>query len=46
MDLNQTGTGQGLPFEKGATGEVFPSYPGNLKHEFSNTISINALEQI
>ncbi len=48
FSLNQTGTGQaepaprGLPFEKGVACEVFPSCPGNLNHEFSNTISIRA----
>ena len=40
-DSNQTGTGQGLLFEKGAACEVFPYCPGNLNHEFLNTIGIN-----
>ena len=38
--LNQTGSGQVLPFEKGATLENFPSYSQDVKHESSNKISI------
>ncbi len=44
--LNQTGTGQaepaprGLPFEKGAVFGLFPSHKANMKHAFSNRISI------
>ena len=47
MKINQTGSGraesasQVSPFEKGGTLEVFSSYKANVKHEFSNTISIS-----
>ncbi len=40
VNLNQTGTGQGLPFEKGAAFGLFSSYKANVKHAFSNEISI------
>ncbi len=43
-DSNQTGTGQGLPFEKGATFDVFPSYRKDKKHEISNKTSIKGLK--
>ena len=38
-NLNQTGVGQTLPFEKGATYEVFPSCAGNLNHKTLNKFS-------
>ena len=41
LDLNQTGSGQVLPFEKGATFKDSSSYTEDIKHEKSNKISIN-----
>ena len=38
--LNQTGSGQVLPFEKDATLAGFPSYKVHIKHEKSNKASI------